>query len=81
MVGVPYTTLGYANGPGARRPETELAPTDPDYRQRATHPMLAETHAGEDVPAYARGPGAEGVRGVMDQHELHAVMRAALFGE
>lgn len=81
IVGVPYTTLGYANGPGARRPETELSPTDPDYRQRATHPMLAETHAGEDVPAYARGPGAEGVRGVMDQHELHAVMRGALFGE
>lgn len=78
--GVAYTTLGYANGPGARRPETELDPTDPNYRQRATHPMLAETHAGEDVPAYATGPGADGVGGVMDQHELHAVMRAALFG-
>ena len=79
--GVAYTTLGYANGPGARRPETELDPTDPDYRQRATHPMLSETHAGEDVPAYATGPGADGVRGVMNQHELHAVMRAALFGK
>ena len=31
------------------------------------------------MPAYARGRGAEGVRGVMDQHELHGVMRAALF--
>ena len=79
--GVAYTTLGYANGPGAERPETELAPTDPDYRQRATHPLLAETHAGEDVPAYAVGPGAHHIGGVMDQHELHAVMRAALFGE
>ena len=79
--GMAYTTLGYANGPGARRPEAELDPSDPNYRQRATHPMLAETHAGEDVPAYATGPGADGVGGVMDQHELHAVMRAALFGE
>lgn len=79
MAGVAYTTLGYANGPGARRPETELEPTDPNYRQRATHPMLSETHAGEDVAAYATGPGADGVGGVMDQHELHAVMRAALF--
>ena len=77
--GVAYTTLGYANGPGAGRPEAELAPTDPDYRQRATHPMLAETHAGEDVPAYATGPGSEGVGGVMDQHELYAVMRTVLF--
>ena len=54
--------------------------TDPNYRQRATHPMLAETHAGEDVPAYAIGPGADRVGGVMDQYELHAVMHAALFG-
>ena len=79
--GVAYTTLGYANGPGARRPETELDPTHPEYRQRATHPMLSETHAGEDVPAYALGVGGDGVRGVMDQHELHGVMRAALFNE
>ena len=79
--GLAYTTLGYANGPGGRRPETELDPTDLDYRQRATHPMLSETHSGEDVPAYATGPGADGVGGVMDQHELHAVMRAALFGK
>ena len=81
IAGVAYTTLGYANGPGARRPEEELEPTDRDYRQRATHPMLSETHAGEDVPAYAIGIGAGGVAGVMDQHELHGVMRAALFGE
>ena len=79
--GTPYTTLGYANGPGAMRGDEEgLAPTDPNYRQRATHPMLAETHAGEDVPAYAYGVNAAAVAGVMDQHELYAVMRDALFG-
>lgn len=88
--GVPYTTLGYANGPGATRPVEELAPTHPDYQQRATHPLDlkphdgetygGETHGGEDVAAYALGPGAEGIRGVMDQHELHGVMWAALFG-
>ena len=81
MRGAAYTTLGYANGPGARADaQGDKAPTDPDYLQRATHPMFAETHSGEDVPAYALGRGAEGVRGVMDQHELHGVMRAALFG-
>ena len=82
--GLRYTTLGYANGPGALRRladgTEELPPSDMNYLQRATHPMLAETHAGEDVAAYALGVGAEGVRGVMDQHELHGVMRAALFG-
>ena len=80
IAGVPYTTLGYANGPGARRPDEELAPTDPAYRQRAGYPLLAETHSGEDVAAYALGIGAEGIGGVMDQHELHAVMHRALFG-
>lgn len=84
--GVPYTTLGYANGPGAEQPAEELDPTHPDYRQRATHPLDletrgGETHGGEDVAAYALGPGAEGVHGVMDQHELHGVMWVALFGE
>lgn len=80
VAGVPYTTLGYANGPGARRPDEELAPTDPAYLQRAGYPLLAETHSGEDVAAYALGIGADGVGGVMDQHELHAVMHRALFG-
>ena len=79
--GTPYTTLGYANGPGAERSAEELEPTDPNYRQRATHPMGAETHAGEDVPAYAYGVNADRVAGVMDQHELHTVMREALFGD
>ena len=79
--GVAYTTLGYANGPGAIRGEDEeRPPTHPDYRQRALHPMAAETHSGEDVPAYAWGLGADRVRGVMEQNELHGVMRAALFG-
>lgn len=80
--GVAYTTLGYANGPGARPPteERDQDPTRPNYLQRALHPMFAETHGGEDVAAYALGVGAEQVRGVMDQHELHAVMRGALFG-
>ena len=80
-----YTTLGYANGPGARTAgegtaDEGLPPTHINYRQRATHRMLAETHAGEDVAAYALGVAAEQVRGVMDQHELHGVMRTALFG-
>ena len=79
--GTPYTTLGYANGPGAERSAEEIEPTDPNYRQRATHPMGAETHAGEDVPAYAYGVNADRVAGVMDQHELHAVMHKALFGD
>ena len=80
MTGQPYTTLGYANGPGAMERDADTAPTEGDYRQTATHAMYAETHAGEDVPAYARGPHAGEIAGVMEQNELHKVMHRALFG-
>lgn len=79
--GRPYTTLGYANGPG-HRPTiadlTEVDTTEPNYQQVATLPMESETHSGEDVAAYARGPEAERIRGVMEQNLLFQVMHDAL---
>ena len=80
--GRPYTTLGYANGPGYRTPLTDLRninTEDRNYRQVAAIPMAAETHSGEDVAAYARGPNADTLRGVMEQNELYQVLRGALF--
>ena len=75
----PYTTLSYANGPGFRSVDLEDEdPLAPDYKQAAAWPLASETHAGEDVAAYATGPGAERLRGVMDQQELHGVLRGAL---
>jgi alkaline phosphatase len=84
--GKPYATLGYANGPGALYvdedgdgeharpiPQTGLA-----ARQQATVPLGAETHAGEDVALFATGPGAERVRGVMEQNLIYSVIRKAL---
>ncbi|HBF62716.1 MAG TPA: hypothetical protein DDW59_04725, partial [Gammaproteobacteria bacterium] len=44
-----------------------------------TVPMYAETHAGEDVAAFAVGVNADKVRGVMEQSALFEVMRGALF--
>ncbi|MEM1231842.1 MAG: alkaline phosphatase [Pseudomonadota bacterium] len=82
--GRPYTTLSYANGPGARGAFPDLTDVDTgalDYQQRATVPMPAETHAGEDVAAYATGPTAELLGGVMEQNEIYGVLRAGLFGQ
>ncbi len=80
--GKPYTTLGYHNGPNVRE-EHSPALTDnmvqgKDFLQQTAVQMETETHAGEDVPLYARGPGAEKVRGVMEQNEIHDVMASAL---
>ncbi len=80
----PYTTLGYANGPGYQEtlPDlTEVDTTQPNYRQLATIPLPAETHAGEDVAAFATGLNASAIRGVMEQNEIFHVMHRALFGQ
>jgi alkaline phosphatase len=69
--GLPYTTLSYANGPGYRggaRPDLNaIDTTDVDYLQEALVPLAAETHAGEDVALYAKGPNAQLVFGVQEQ--------------
>lgn len=78
----PYTTLGYANGPGAiSGPRPQLTDQDvaaPDYRQQATVPTRGETHAGEDVAIYAKGPRAFVVSGVVEQSFIHDAVRYAL---
>jgi len=80
--GVAYTTLSYANGGGHQSPYPDLSEVDttaPDYRQQATVPLPIETHAGEDVAAYATGKNADAVRGTMEQNELFQVLKGALF--
>ncbi len=84
--GMPYTTLSYANGgsacagregtdgPCVRADLSDVDTTEPDFRQPALVPMFSETHAGEDVAIFARGPGSELVSGVMEQHEIFHVM-------
>jgi alkaline phosphatase len=103
-LGLPYTTLGYANGPGyvgasTQQPEgpkrsphytggyqpatgrPDLADVDtahPDYLQEATVPMSAESHGGDDVGVWARGPGSAAVRGSIEQNAIYHLMLQAL---
>ena len=80
--GKPYTTLSYANGPGYRKQRPDLSDVDTqarNFQQLGTVPMQAETHAGEDVAAFATGANATAVRGVMEQNRLFNVMYDVLF--
>ncbi|MFC4728596.1 alkaline phosphatase [Coralloluteibacterium thermophilus] len=43
----------------------------PDFVQPALFPLGSETHSGDDVGLYASGPGAEAVRGVVEQNVIH----------
>jgi alkaline phosphatase len=81
--GLPYTTLGYANGPGRVDPATtrgarpDLTKVDTealDYLQEAHVPMSAETHGGDDVGIWARGPGAQAVRGTVEQNVIYHLL-------
>jgi len=99
--GLPYTTLGYANGPGhvgasdaqpeglkhyphapdrqvyakGGRPDlTQVDTTDPDFLQEALLPSRSESYGGAAVAVYARGPGADGVRGSLEQNALFHLM-------
>lgn len=80
-----YTTLGYANGPGAvsDRPRADPLGTDTtslDYRQQALIPLGSETHAGEDVLAFASGPMAHLLKGTIEQHSIFYLIEKALAG-
>ena len=91
--GVPYTVLGYHNGPGYRGatridPRLDLfaglggvvpnGPGHPAYFQEAAVPLGSETHAGEDVTIYAIGPGSELVAGTVKNTHIFQVMKKAL---
>lgn len=76
--GKPYTTLGYLNGPGAIVHDEEngrpIPETGVQATQQAAIPTSSETHAGEDVALYGQGPGAERVRGVMEQNVIYDII-------
>lgn len=97
LLGKPYTTLVYANGPGytgesslqpagtknfphnpggyfepaTGRPDlTEVDTEHPNFMQEALVPTNSETHGGDDVGIWARGPGAQAVRGTLEQNTI-----------
>lgn len=91
--GVPYTILGYQNGPGYRgTPRVDpgsdpfpglsglpgAGPNDREYLQESAVPLASETHAGEDVALFAAGPGSELVRGTVRNSHVFRVIRSAL---
>lgn len=86
--GIPYSTLGYQNGPGAVTTWPRQAPSlEPKTPQQALVPTvdvfngttnLSETHGGDDVPLYASGLGSSQVHGVMEQNRIFNIIMSAL---
>ncbi|XP_021485151.1 alkaline phosphatase, germ cell type-like [Meriones unguiculatus] len=81
--GKSFTSILYGNGPGYRLHDgvradvTEEESSHPLYRQQAAVPLDSETHGGEDVAIFARGPQAHLVHGVQEQNYIAHVMAFA----
>lgn len=79
---LPYTTLGYRNGPGNNGTgRKDLSKTDTEaknFRQEALVPMPSESHGGEDVAIYAIGPWAHLFHKTHEQHYIFHVMQHAM---
>jgi len=56
---------------------TDVDTEDPDYLQEALIPTKAETHGGDDVGVWARGPGSAAVRGSLEQNALYHLLLQA----
>ncbi|PHZ86533.1 alkaline phosphatase [Paremcibacter congregatus] len=82
--GKAITTLGYYVGPnsphedGSRDDPAAVDTTAPDYKQQTAVPAPKGHHAGEDVAIYARGPGADQIKGVMEQNKIYNVIENVL---
>ncbi|WP_068118986.1 alkaline phosphatase [Tropicimonas marinistellae] len=91
--GKPYTTVSFLNGAssvmkedaqwnGTRNAElTQEMAMDMDYTQEVLVPLSSETHSGEDVAIYAKGPWAHLIGGTMEQNVIFHVMHHAATAE
>ncbi|AHG20334.2 alkaline phosphatase [Chania multitudinisentens RB-25] len=86
--GKPYTTIGFANGPGGTIPLLERPALTmdqakaPDFIQPALVPLKSETHGGEDLGIYAIGPWAHLFQGTVEEnYTFHVMNYASRIGE
>jgi alkaline phosphatase len=64
--------------PAAGRPDLTAVDTQaPHYLQEAISPLSNETHGGEDVGIWARGPGSAAVRGSLEQNAIFHILLQA----
>ncbi|GAB1408205.1 alkaline phosphatase [Thermomonas brevis] len=72
-----HDTRGFKLAQHGRPDLTDVDTTRPDYLQEAMIPLGSETHGGEDVGVWARGPGSAAMRGSLEQNALfHVILQA-----
>ncbi|NXG78969.1 PPBT protein, partial [Baryphthengus martii] len=83
----PFTSILYGNGPGykivagERENVSAVDFAHANYQAQSAVPLRQETHGGEDVAIFARGPMAHLLHGVHEQNYIpHAMAYAACIG-
>jgi len=72
-----HDAAGYQAASQGRPDLTHVDTQDPDYLQEALVPFADETHGGDDVGIWARGPGSDAVRGSVEQNTIfHFLLQA-----
>uniref|UniRef100_A0A8C3A3S6 Alkaline phosphatase n=1 Tax=Cyclopterus lumpus TaxID=8103 RepID=A0A8C3A3S6_CYCLU len=84
----PFTSIIYGNGPGyklvngGRENVSTVDYQDSNYQAQAAVPLSMETHGGEDVAVFAKGPLAHLLHGVHEQNYIpHVMAYAACIGQ
>ncbi|MEE6482400.1 hypothetical protein FKM82_013234 [Ascaphus truei] len=79
----PFTSILYGNGPGfkmvdgSRENVSTVDFTHSNYLAQSAVPLRMETHGGEDVAVFAKGPMAHLLHGVHEQNYIPHVMAYA----
>lgn len=84
----PFTSILYGNGPGFKilNGERENVSTvdyqENNYQAQSAVPLRMETHGGEDVAIFSKGPMAHLLHGVQEQNYIpHVMAYAACIGQ
>ncbi|KAL4622511.1 alkaline phosphatase-like [Arapaima gigas] len=84
----PFTSILYGNGPGyrvvngTRENVSTIDFSNNNYQAQAAVPLGMETHGGEDVAVFAKGPMAHLLHGVHEQNYIpHVMAYAACIGQ
>ena len=70
--------LTFATGPGGQRPEAGEDRLDPTHRSPAVAFSRSAAHTGTDVGAWAIGPGADAVRGTIENSDIGRILFEAM---
>ncbi len=73
----PQEISGFQPAKNGRPNLAEVDTEHPDYMQEAMIPLGNETHGGDDVGIWARGPGASAVRGSLEQNAIYHILLQA----